>query len=155
MGSFQFFRSDGGATNQPIEEVSPTIVFDRAFGGEQALAADFDQRRIAFINPEMGCALLDQIWCCRQIRTALRKNKNDINRSCRTGCVPVHSFRRQRDEASNRGSRPTIDFDAAFGGEQALAADFDQRNLAFSLSKLNGMHLAELDKARFGKFNRL
>ena len=133
----------------------PTIDFDAAFGGEQALAADFDQRHIAFINPIMECALLDRIRRVRQIQMALRKNKNDINRSRRTGCVPVHSVRRRRDEASNRGSRPTIDFDAAFGGEQALAADFDQRHLAFSLSKLNGMHLAELDKARFGKFNWL
>ena len=133
----------------------PAIVFGAAFGGEQALAADFDQRHIAFINPKMGCALLDRIRGGRQIQLALRKNKNDINRSCRTGCVPVLSIRRRRDEASDRGSRPAIVFGAAFGGEQALAADFDLRHLAFSLSKVNGMHLAELDKARFGKFNRL
>ena len=132
----------------------PAIDFGAAFGGEQALAADFDQRHIAFINPKMECALLGRIRCGRQIQMALWKNKNDINRSCRTGCVPVLSIRRRRDEASNRGSRPTIDFDAAFGGEQALAADFDQRHLAFSLSKVNGMHIAELDKARFGKFNQ-
>ena len=105
--------------------VGPTIVFGAAFGGEQALAADFDQRHIAFINPIMECALLDRIRRVRQIQMALRKSKNDINRSRRTGCVPVLSVRRRRDEASNRGSRPTIDFDAAFGGEQALAADFD------------------------------
>ena len=133
----------------------PAIDFDAAFGGEQALAADFDQRHLAFINPIMGCALLDRIRCGRQIQMALRKNKNDTYSSCRTGCFPVLSVRRRRDEASERGSRPTIVFDAAFGGEQALAADFDQRHLAFSLSKVNGMHLAELDKARFGKFNRL
>ena len=132
----------------------PTIDFDAAFGGEQALAPDFDQQPLAFISPEMGCALLDRIWCGRQIRTALRK-KNDINRSCRLGLVPVLSVRRLRKDASNRGFRHTIIFDAAFGGEQALAADFDRRHLAFSLSKVNGMHLAELDKARFGKFNRL
>ena len=114
IGCIPFLWPSVGATNPPIEEVDPTIVFDRAFDSEQSVGPDFDQRRIAFINPEMGCALLDQIWCCRQIQMALRKNKNDINRSCRTGCVPVHSFRRRRDEASNRGSRPTIDFDAAF-----------------------------------------
>ena len=85
----------------------------------------------------------------------LEEKQNDINRSCRTGCVPVLSIRRRRKDASNRGFRHTIVFDAAFGGEQALAADFDQRHPAFSLSKVNGMHLAALDKARFGKFNRL
>lgn len=153
LGSFQFFRSDGDEAS--INGSRPAIDFDAAFGGEQALAADFDQRPLAFINPKMGCALLDQIWCCRQIQVALKKNKNDINRSRRTGCVPVLSVRRRRDEASNRGSRPTIVFDAVFGGKQSVGPDFDQQHIAFSLSKVNWMHLSELDKARFGKFNRL
>ena len=41
----------------------------------KALAPDFDQRHIAFINPETGCTLLDRIRCCRQIQMALWKNK--------------------------------------------------------------------------------
>ena len=86
----------------------PHLMVSRAF------ASDFDQRRLAFINPKMGCTLQDWIRCGRQIQVALRKNKNDINSSCRFGYAPVLSVSRRRGETSNRGCRLTIVFDAAF-----------------------------------------
>ena len=155
LGAFQFFRSDGGATNHPIEEVGPTIVFGAAFGGEQSVGTRFRPTVHRVYQPKNGMRSAGSDSVRPSNSNGLEEEKNDINRSCRTGCAPVLSIRRRRKDASNRGFRHTIDFDAAFGGEQALAADFDQRHLAFSLSKVNGMHLAELDKARFGKFNRL
>ena len=36
-----------GATNPPLKEVGPTIVFDEAVDGEHSVASAFDQRRIA------------------------------------------------------------------------------------------------------------
>ena len=155
IGCVAFLWSSVGATNPPIEEVGPTIVFDRAFDSEQSVGARFRPAASRVYQSGNGMHLAGSDSVRPANSNGLVEKQNDINRSCRTGCVPVLSIRRRRKDASNRGSRPTIDFDAAFGGEQALAADFDQRNLAFSLSKLNGMHLAELDKARFGKFNRL
>ena len=36
----------------PIEEVSPTIVFDAAFEGDQSVGSAFDQRRLSLHIPE-------------------------------------------------------------------------------------------------------
>ncbi len=155
LGSFQFFRSDGGATNPPIKEVGPTIVFDRAFDSEQSVGARFRPAASRVYQSGNGMQLAGSDSVRPGKSNGLEEEQNDINKSCRTGCVPVLSIRRRRKDASNRGFRHTIDFDAAFGGEQALAADFDQRHLAFSLSKVNGMHLAELERARFGKCNQV
>ena len=87
IGCIPFLWPSVGATNPPIEEVDPTIVFDRAFDSEQSVGPDFDQQPLAFINPEMGCALLDRIRCGWQIQIALRKNK-----TISTGLVDLGSF---------------------------------------------------------------
>ena len=148
IGCIPFLWPSVGATNPPIKEVGPTIVFDTAFDSEQSVGTRFRPKAHRVYQSGNGMHLAGSDSVRPSNSNGLVEKQNDINRSCRTGCVPVLSIRRRCKDASNRGSRPAIDFDAAFGGEQALAADFDQRRIAFINPE---MGCALLDRIRCGR----
>ena len=146
-GASQCCWSGGGGMRPPIEEVSPTIVFDAAFEGDQSVGSAFDQRRLSLLIPENETHPTGmRSWSRWRMGLCPFGSNRILHRFLRSvGAIPKRSgcasglemgaphlfwsgSYAMRSYIEKVG--PMIVFEAAFNGEHGVGSAFDQRRLS-------------------------